>query len=665
MLQQSHVTLSNGLQSFAEASPEYELAPLGVASMPGQLQKLAEHGRNGDIYIVHAAEGETVVPMEVLDANPKVKALLFGQMRDMGLDPHEFVVGDDLNSINPDTGLPEFFFKSIFRKVKRLAKKVWKGFKKAAPIILPIAATMFGVPFLGAAMPGIFGAGMAGSSMLASGVGSLLAGGSLKDAFKSAGMAGLTSGIMGGLKGAGAFKSFGVPGGGQGFMEGAKSAFYNPNMVTAGITPASQWGQFTEGLKGKPGAWGRFFEPVIGGGKDPTTGELYPGGLTPRPDYMPKPQVVAGSDAMFAAADPTTIVPGATLASPGEAVAPQMASDTMATFTDAASAEYGIPVGSRGYTPPQIPSAIPAGGAPLKLTPQFDVTSGGGQVIGGAEEWARAGIPAPEAARAGPVEAAAKQWMGPPSRIGPSAQVPGAVAQTAASRGPMPANFTADLQAGVDALVASRQPFPGAGFSPLSYSPSPLDIQQVAQGLGYPLTTAQAQTALTTMGPGMLKTWGPAAAIGAGAAYGMGAFDEEEPPDDPDESDLTFTKEMGPTAQERLAEDRERIARGEKPKYYLPPEAVDPLHAWRPEDYEYQNYYATAADGGLATYPRRENLVEGPGTERSDDIPAMLSDGEFVINSRAVRGADPTGGGNRYAGAKNLYNMMRNFEMRA
>jgi hypothetical protein len=30
-----------------------------------------------------------------------------------------------------------------------------------------------------------------------------------------------------------------------------------------------------------------------------------------------------------------------------------------------------------------------------------------------------------------------------------------------------------------------------------------------------------------------------------------------------------------------------------------------------------------------------------------------------------VRGADPTGGGNRYAGAKNLYNMMRNFEMRA
>jgi len=72
-----------------------------------------------------------------------------------------------------------------------------------------------------------------------------------------------------------------------------------------------------------------------------------------------------------------------------------------------------------------------------------------------------------------------------------------------------------------------------------------------------------------------------------------------------------------------------------------------------------------AADGGLAQYPRREMLVEGPGTERSDDIPAMLSDGEFVLNAKSVRGADPTGQGNRYRGAQNLYKMMRNFEMRA
>ena len=108
--QPTHKRLSSGLQSLADASPEYELAPIGIASMHKQAEKLAEYGRNGDIYIVHAAEGETVIPMEVLNANPQIKALLFNQMKDMGLDPQEFVVGNELNSINPDTGLPEFFF---------------------------------------------------------------------------------------------------------------------------------------------------------------------------------------------------------------------------------------------------------------------------------------------------------------------------------------------------------------------------------------------------------------------------------------------------------------------------------------------------------------------------------------------------------------------------
>ena len=69
--------------------------------------------------------------------------------------------------------------------------------------------------------------------------------------------------------------------------------------------------------------------------------------------------------------------------------------------------------------------------------------------------------------------------------------------------------------------------------------------------------------------------------------------------------------------------------------------------------------------GGTPQFPRREMLIEGPGTETSDDIPAMLSDGEFVMNAQAVRGADPSGNGNRQAGAKSLYDMMRNFEMRA
>ena len=49
----------------------------------------------------------------------------------------------------------------------------------------------------------------------------------------------------------------------------------------------------------------------------------------------------------------------------------------------------------------------------------------------------------------------------------------------------------------------------------------------------------------------------------------------------------------------------------------------------------------------------------GPGTGTSDDIPAMLSDGEFVMTAQAVEGA---GGGDRGLGSERMMNMMRNFE---
>jgi len=49
------------------------------------------------------------------------------------------------------------------------------------------------------------------------------------------------------------------------------------------------------------------------------------------------------------------------------------------------------------------------------------------------------------------------------------------------------------------------------------------------------------------------------------------------------------------------------------------------------------------ANGGIVSlaeggFPRKNGKIAGPGTETSDDIPAMLSDGEFVVNARTVRG---------------------------
>ena len=51
--------------------------------------------------------------------------------------------------------------------------------------------------------------------------------------------------------------------------------------------------------------------------------------------------------------------------------------------------------------------------------------------------------------------------------------------------------------------------------------------------------------------------------------------------------------------------------------------------------------------------------VEGPGTGTSDSVPARLSDGEFVLTAKAVRGA---GGGDRDLGAARMYDMMSQLE---
>jgi hypothetical protein len=68
---------------------------------------------------------------------------------------------------------------------------------------------------------------------------------------------------------------------------------------------------------------------------------------------------------------------------------------------------------------------------------------------------------------------------------------------------------------------------------------------------------------------------------------------------------------------------------------------------------------ADLAQGG---YPRRTGQISGPGTETSDSIPAMLSDGEFVMTAKAVRGA---GKGDRRAGAKRMYALMHQLEKNA
>jgi hypothetical protein len=154
-------------------------------------------------------------------------------------------------------------------------------------------------------------------------------------------------------------------------------------------------------------------------------------------------------------------------------------------------------------------------------------------------------------------------------------------------------------------------------------------------------------------GSGLIDT-----ALYGGGAYlaadAMGAFDtaQEEKITEKDIPDIGGPR-LTLAERQALADEQE-----------LQQASINPFLFTPSRDVEQPTIFNVAA-GGSIDYPERDLLVQGPGTERSDDIPAMLSDGEFVINSRAVRGADPSGRGNRYAGAQNLYNLMRNFEMRA
>jgi len=88
-------------------------------------------------------------------------------------------------------------------------------------------------------------------------------------------------------------------------------------------------------------------------------------------------------------------------------------------------------------------------------------------------------------------------------------------------------------------------------------------------------------------------------------------------------------------------------------------------------------YFNSGGDVDAEVFIRMNGDIEGEGTEVSDDIPAMLSDGEFVMTGRAVRGAGgfdfdqdkdgiitliKNGDESREKGTELMYKMMNLFE---
>ena len=188
--------------------------------------QLAQFGREEDDRIAHVATGETIIPMAVFEEDPALKEAVFNRMIDMGIDPERYIVGNELNSINPVTGQPEFFLKKIFKGIKKAVKGVVKVFKKVAPIVLSIGLSM--VPVLGPIL----------GTALGSGIGTLIQGGNFKDALKAAAIGGITAGVTSGI--ANVVKAQ-IPGGSPGgtFMEGVRGALPDFDKLSSTFSPAT------------------------------------------------------------------------------------------------------------------------------------------------------------------------------------------------------------------------------------------------------------------------------------------------------------------------------------------------------------------------------------------------------------------------------------------
>jgi hypothetical protein len=195
----------------------------GIAQFSDVGKRMANFGRYGDDTVAHVETGELIVPRALIEKNPELKESIFKHLKELGVeDPERYVVGESKNSVNPTTGLPEFFFKKIFKSISNIAKGVGKALKKAAPIIIPMALNYF-APGLGTVMSGALGAGIT----------TLVQGGSVKDAFKSA--------LVGGATGAVAAGFSGPKTGPSGFMDNIAA---DVNMGTTNVQNAFTQGSF-------------------------------------------------------------------------------------------------------------------------------------------------------------------------------------------------------------------------------------------------------------------------------------------------------------------------------------------------------------------------------------------------------------------------------------
>lgn len=526
----------------------------GAFSYKPAAELLASFGRNEDTYVVHAAEGETVIPTKVLEANPKMRAMIYKQLDEMGLDPQRYVVGNTMNSINPDTGMPEFLFKSLGKLVKKTVKRVVNIAKKLAPIVLPIIA-----PFAFPLMPLAFATG------LGSLAGSLIAGASLKDALKGAV-------ISGGLAGLGNMAFRGSEGFGSGSFLGSKA---NP-MGSLANASTSMANPFTGSM--------------VGTGAPPVVPEV-----TPPPsgiDALPKDAVDSGG----AFSDLGKVL------KPGD--------------------DYGITDYYKEYLSPSRANIQPSATDVAKLGAENAAST----IQATNAELTKAGLPSLDGAAIADIT---KESMATAA----SDLAPGAIQKFAPVSVLATAALSPALKPVEENLPDNIDEFDTTGTDVLE-----ADIADGTYNYGF--------DSETFIGDNPAYVANDNNQSGTSSTNDVALESFVQPVDNGDTYGSQYlpvsqqTGNFDPFGSTTLIDQYGNPIVNTTSSAQEPPSMVDNM---RPK----------FAGGGP---------VYGPGTSRSDSIPAMLSDGEFVMNARAVRGA---GQGDRQEGAKRMYAMMRQFEQGA
>lgn len=535
------------IEALEKEEAEQEFGSAGIATFNPIARRMASYGRYGDDTVAHVETGELVVPKALIDNNPNLKDSIFNHLRELGVeDPEQYIVGSGVNSINPDTGMPEFFLKKIFggikkavsgvaRGVKKAFKSVVKVVKKAAPVIIPFA--------LNALFPGL---GAIYSGALGSGIGTLIQGGSLKDAFKNALIGGAIGGATAGVQGALAARNAGTSLTKGAFDEIAKQSSLS-NLSTAGKQLAT--GQF-----GKSG-----LEAVQG---IPSTASVSDAAVSDASIYDPDK---FGVNMKRVALDPAK--------SPDSLSAIEQ---RISSMSGRASDLLGSGAGdvATGTTFDIIPET------PSLMSSIKDAFTPGGRTF---------------------TESLGDIFM-------PS----GATAQEILAANNIPATAE-NLKAAADVAAKSA--------------------------------------------PGIIRTFGPAAAVaGLGAAAG-GFFSKPEQPE------LNIDDIQGVTGSDLLRDNPDKYmlaGRGSG----TPGQVVVPTnYQFIGQMPDFKSIYPQtfAADGG-EIFPRRTGgIMPNEGTPGKDSVRAMLMPGEFVMTTDAVKGM---GDGNNEKGINRMYDMMRNLESR-